>query len=404
MSHRSPGPGRCRVMGSRFNVPSLCRTAFAARTLRSWTPGLTSRRSPARCLLHACGAMDSRFNVPSVTRTAFAARRLRSWTPGLTSRRSPGQCRVTIIMYSRYNVPSVTRTAFAARRLRSWTPGLTSRPSRRRCLLHACRVMGSNVPSVTRTRTMQSYGLPVNVPSLCRTAFAACRLCSWTPGSMSRRSPGRCLLHACGVMDSRFNVPSVTRTALAARMPRSICPPSKVPFLGPKGRLHPQWAGPDCRCSPTASACCWKLWPPSRPERGHAHLRRRAWLDGSTCSIAGSPPAPMCAAAQSLCEEHLHLVCVSCRLSFGRHFAPCVGHLFGRLMAVRFRYWTPSPLSILPTKVLFSHPGSLVSPDKGSLDVQSRGYPRNGPGWGEFHVKNQEWECSNLSCQLQSQP
>ena len=107
MSHRSPGPGRCRVMGSRFNVPSLCRTAFAARTLRSWTPGLTSRRSPARCLLHACGAMDSRFNVPSVTRAAFAARRLRSWTPGLTSRRSPGQCRVTIIMYSRYNVPSV---------------------------------------------------------------------------------------------------------------------------------------------------------------------------------------------------------------------------------------------------------------------------------------------------------
>ena len=270
----------------------------------------------------------------------------RSWTPGLTSRRLPRRCRVD------------SRFALAARMPRSWT-----RRSPGRCLL------------------------------------------LWTPGLMSYRSPGP---GQCRVMDSRFNVPSLCRTALAACMPRSICPPSKVPFLWPKNRLHPQWAGPDCRCSPTASACCWKLWPPSWPERGHAHLRRRAWLDGSTCSIAGSLPAPMSAAAQSLCEMWSIWICilfaslVGYRL--GRHFAPCVGHLFGRLMAVRFRYWTPSPLSILPTKVLFSHPGSLVSPDKGSLDVQSRGYPRNGHGWGEFHVKNQEWECSNLSCQLQSQP
>ena len=351
-------PGRCKVMDSRFNAPSVTRTALAACMPRSWTPGLTSRPSPGRCRVTV---MDSQFNVPSVASACSSMPR--SWTPGLTSRRSPGRC------------------------LLLWTPGLMSHRS----------------PGPGQCRVMDSR---FNVPSLCRTAFAACMLCSWTPGLMSRRSPGRCLLHACGVMDSRFNVPSVTRTALAACMPRSICPPSKVPFLWPKGRLHPQWAGPDCRCSPTASACCWKLWPPSWPERGHAHLRRRAWLDGSTCSIAGSLPAPMSAAAQSLCEMWSICILFASRVGYrlGRHFAPCVGHLFGRLMAVRFRYWTPSPLSILPTKVLFSHPGSLVSPDKGSLDVQSRGYPRNGPGWGEFHVKNQEWECSNLSCQLQSQP
>ena len=37
--------------------------------------------------------------------------------------------------------------------------------------------------------------------------------------------------------------------------------------------------------------------------------------------------------------------------------------------------------TIIPTKVLVSHPGSLVSPDKGSLDVQSRGYHHSGRGW-----------------------
>ena len=118
---------------------------------------------------------------------------------------------------------------------------------------------------------------------------------------------------------------------------------------------------------------------------------RRRWCRPS-CRLAPRL-APRMRCSQRSCRPSSRACCCFGRLSsgqFSRASSPATCGPSCRRRCPIFRRpsqraWVSllnaSSLSIIPTKVLVSHPGSLVSPDKGSLDVQSRGYHHSGRGW-----------------------